>query len=221
MQLLMRGGPASALPVRFTTSRRCPLVWLCPQVTAADELAQGVDAVQQAVANIERFGKSEWALRKPAGTLLYWHKRHGGSTRHRRRRSMCRHCCPPRATLAAALSRVHAPSLLSCRREADCLQALHLGCQRAGADQRCVGVAGGCSHAAVLWFKRKCGSQRDGGSSCAGTEQCRDTAAGGLRLNRHVCAPPCMSSPALHTHFHSVCSFCICSLPICLRAGDR
>lgn len=29
------------------------------QVTAADELAQGVDAVQQAVSTIERFGKSE------------------------------------------------------------------------------------------------------------------------------------------------------------------
>ena len=32
------------------------------EVTAADELAQGVDAVQQAVSNIERFGKSEWGM---------------------------------------------------------------------------------------------------------------------------------------------------------------
>lgn len=42
----------------------CACVPVLMQVTAADELAQGVDAVQQAVSNIERFGKSEW-LRAP------------------------------------------------------------------------------------------------------------------------------------------------------------
>lgn len=56
------------------------------QVTAADELAQGVDAVQQAVSNIERFGKSEW-LRAPrwlwgrASMRMPWQKRACGSRR--------------------------------------------------------------------------------------------------------------------------------------------
>lgn len=109
------------------------------EVTAADELAQGVDAVQQAVANIERFGKSEQCVEAclacrtalaegmprlhyncPQLLQLGVHARRAGAPR----------CAPS----ARAMPAPAAPPVAR-RREADCLQALHLGRQRPGADQ--------------------------------------------------------------------------------------
>ena len=55
------------------------------QVTAADELAQGVDAVQQAVSNIERFGKSEWVLLQEAVIGVFGGNWHSALALHRGR----------------------------------------------------------------------------------------------------------------------------------------
>lgn len=104
---------------------------------------QGVDAVQQAVSDIQRFGKSERPGVTPGAPPLWGHM----PARTRRRRCLERACCarmPPCRHAAVPHRRCAHPAAANSlrRREAGCLQALHLGCQRAGADQRRVRVAG-------------------------------------------------------------------------------